>query len=126
MTDTFSSIPAPDGAHAMPSGAWVHLRDPRLLTRGDKKAIIRAGTAAENGIESGYAVGEGLLRLLIDAWSYPVAIPSENPDALDAVPAMDDPALFELIEPARVLLFPGAVTPDDHADERSPTGPSSE
>lgn len=118
---------APDGAHFMPSGHWIAMDDPKLLTRGDKKALIRTANAADiSAIDSGYAVTEGLLTKLIAAWSYPFPVPAQDAGSLDLVPGGDDGALMELIEPARLLLFPKAATPDDHADERSPTEPSGE
>lgn len=118
---------APDGAHFMPSGHWVVLRDPHELKRRDKKEIIRAANVEGiSGIDSGYEVTEGLLLRLITAWSYAFPIPAEDRTSLDEVPAGDEDPLFELLEPARGLLFPGNATPDDHADERSPTAPSDE
>lgn len=116
----------PEGAHLMPSGNWVVLSDPKALTRGDKKNLVRAADAAENDLDRGYGLTEGLLARLVTAWSYPQPLPSQDPAAMDELPGIDDAALADLIADARTLLFPGRIEPADHADERSPTGPSGE
>ena len=122
-----AAVDAAAGAHFMPSGNWVVLCDPRELKRRDKKEIIRAANAdGISAIDSGYAVTEGLMAKLVTEWSYPFPIPAEDPASLDEIPAADEGPLFELLEPARLLLFPKPVTPDDHADERSPTAHSGE
>src|SRR5579859_2246547 len=115
----------PGGAHTMPSGAWVLLWDPRTLTRGDKKELIRAAKDLD-GVELLLAIPEIILTRLISAWSYPFPIPAEDPSSIDRIPIEDDEPITDLIDEARALLFPGTATPDDHADERSPTGPSGE
>lgn len=115
----------PDGAHIMPSGNWVALSDPRHLTRGDKKNLIRAASSPDaDSLERGFNVTEGLLARLVTAWSYPHPIPAEDRESMDLLPAQDDSALMGLVEEARMLLFPPPASPDDYADERSPTEPS--
>lgn len=126
MTDTLTTVP--DGAHLMPSGNWVTLRDPRELTRGDKKQLVRqANREGLSAIDSGYEVYEQLMAKLVTGWSYPFPLPSEQTESLDAIPVEDDNAMSDLIEPARQLLFPKTeVTPDDHGDPASPSAPSSD
>lgn len=134
MTDTLDTpLPiavqpgAPDGAHFLPSGNWVVLRDARQLTRGDKKQMVKQANAdGLTAIDSGYVIYEALLAKLVTAWSYPMSLPSDDANALDGLPIEDDTPLSELVEPARLLLFPGPVTPDDHQDEKSPTEASVE
>lgn len=118
--------PVPDGAHLMPSGAWVHIRDARTLTRGDKKAIMRTAMAAGDDIDRGYGMFDAILTRLVDMWSYPHQIPACDPTAIDLLPAEDDDALTELAKDAERLLFPKPASPDDHADPASPTAPSGE
>lgn len=110
--------------HELPSGAWVQSADVKTLTRGDRREMIKlARTAsAEN---AGFATVDYLLTHLITAWSYPFPIPAEDPASLDRIPAEDDDAITELIlAPANKLLFPKPSTPDDYADETSPTAPA--
>jgi hypothetical protein len=135
MTDTLDtpayeptrSSHVPDGAHELPSGNWVMLRDPKLLTRGDKKAMVKQANAEGlTAIDSGYVIYELLAAKLITNWSYPMPLPADDPGYLDALPIEDDTPLSELIEPARQLLFPSPVSPDDHGDPRSPTEASGE
>ncbi|GAA2732326.1 hypothetical protein [Streptomyces nogalater] len=109
----------------LPSGAWVQLRDPHTLRRGDKQKALRAVHDTEGGdVGAALDLINGLLAVLIIDWSYPFPIPSEMPASLDLVPLEDDDALSEAVEPARQLLFPGKPDPKDAKDPASPTEPS--
>jgi hypothetical protein len=109
----------------LPSGAWVQLRDPHTLRRGDKQKAMRAVQDTDAGdLAQALDLINGLLTVLIIDWSYPFPIPSEAPASLDLVPLEDDDALSESVEPARVMLFPGKPDPKDAADPASPTEPS--
>jgi hypothetical protein len=109
----------------LPSGAWVQLRDPQTLRRGDKQKALRAVNDTEGGdVGAALDLINGLLAVLIIDWSYPFPVPSETPASLDLVPLEDDDALSEAVEPARVLLFPGKPDPKDAKDSASPTEPS--
>lgn len=114
----------PSGAHLMPSGNWVRLSDPHDITRGYKKALIAAVKGVDLPVEVGFIIADLLLTKLVIGWSYPFPLPSTDPAALDAIPGCDDEAISALIRPARALLFPSLVTPDDHDDPSSPTAPS--
>lgn len=131
MTDTplpIAATPgAPDGAHFLPSGNWVALRDAKQLTRGDKKQMVKqANVEGLTAIDSGYVIYEALLAKLVTAWSYALPLPADDLNGLDALPIEDDTALSELVEPARELLFPGRPDPSDHKDPTSPTEASGE
>ncbi|WP_369043511.1 hypothetical protein [Streptomyces sp. Midd1] len=110
----------------LPSGAWIELRDPNTLLRGDKKRILEAMPETENNVKLGFSIIDGLLQTLITAWSYALPIPSENPQSLELLPLGDDEQLAEAVEPARLLLFPEPVeeTPKQLEDPTSPTAPS--
>jgi hypothetical protein len=111
----------------LPSGAWVQLRDPHTLRRGDKQRAMRAVKDTEGG-ELGQALDliNGLLQVLIIDWSYPLPIPGESPASLDLVPLEDDEALSEAVESARQLFFPEKPNPKDAKDPASPTEPSAD
>jgi len=109
----------------LPSGAWVQLRDPHTLRRGDKQRALRAVKDTEGGdVGAALDLVNGLLSVLIIDWSYPFPVPAETPASLDLIPLEDDDALSEAVEPARALLFPGKPDPKDAKDEASPTEPS--
>ena len=110
----------------LPSGNWIALRDWRDLRRGDKKRAIKSVEDPENALGSTYDVLDGLLVLLVENWSYELPLPSVDPTAVERLPLKDDNALIEAIAPAARALF--AVepepTPEQVADDASPTGPS--
>ncbi|MFJ5151358.1 hypothetical protein ACIQCF_07180 [Streptomyces sp. NPDC088353] len=113
--------------HRLPSGAWVQIRDPHTLRRGDKQKALRAVKDADGGdIAAGLDLVNGLLQVLIIDWSYEFPIPSASPDSLDLIPLEDDDALTEVIEPIRAVLFPNKPDPADAKDPASPTEPSAD
>lgn len=115
-----SPIPVPEPTvHRMPSGHTVTIASPRILTRAQRHRLIE--------IEVGVPTVNALAAWLITEWSYPLPTPAADPSSLDLIPGEDDDALNELLwPPVGQLLFPKAATPDDHADETSPTAPSGE
>lgn len=115
-----SPIPVPEPTtHRLPSGHTVTIASPRILTRAQRHHLIE--------IEVGVPTVNTLAKWLITDWSYPLPTPAADPAALDMIPGEDDDALNELLwPPVGQLLFPKAASPDDHADENSPTAPSGE
>ncbi|MEU6347235.1 hypothetical protein ABZ883_40585 [Streptomyces sp. NPDC046977] len=111
---------------ALPSGAWIELRDPATLRRGDKKRIMKGVQSLDAELGVVYDLSDGLLQVLTIAWSYDLPLPSESPESLDLLPIEDDQALLDLLEPAQKLLFPQPpeATPAQRADPASPTEPS--
>lgn len=112
----------------LPSGAWVELRDPSTLLRGDKKKVMRGVEDFDRELAVIYDLTDGLLQVLVTAWSYALPLPSESPASLELLPLADDERLMEITEAARNLLFPGKAeaSPEQVADPASPTEPSGE
>jgi hypothetical protein len=111
----------------LPSGAWVQLRDPHTLRRGDKQRAMRAIRDTDTGdLSQALDLINGLLMVLVIDWSYPFPIPSETLGSLDLLPLEDDDALSEAVEPARLVLFPNKPDPKDAKDPASPTEPSAD
>lgn len=110
---------------ALPSGAWVELRDSAGLLRGDKKKIMRGMSDPENPMALAYDLTDGLLQVLVVAWSYELPLPSDSPGSLELLPIGDDERLMEITEAARNLIFPGKPEPtkEQVADPASPTEP---
>lgn len=109
----------------LPSGAWIQLKDPHTLRRGDRQKVLRAVQDPESLMASGLDMVNGLLQVLVIDWSYALPIPSESPGSLDLLPLEDDDAITEAIEPIRKMLFPEKPDPvKDAKDPASPTEPS--
>ncbi|MGW0795897.1 hypothetical protein [Streptomyces sp. NPDC002692] len=116
----------------LPSGAWVELRDPRELRRGDKKRALKMVPISEEGdltLGMPSDMADGVLAVMITAWSYDLPVPV-TPASLDHLPMEDGNAIEELdaIKAAHKLLFPDppAKTPQQVGDPMSPTAPSAE
>ncbi|MFE5140306.1 hypothetical protein ACFRDV_21960 [Streptomyces fagopyri] len=116
----------------LPSGAWVELRDPNELRRGDKKRALKMVPISEDldlSLGTQADMADGVLAVMIAAWSYDLPLPV-TPASLDHLPMEDGNALEELapIKAAHKLLFPDAPakTPEQVADPMSPTEPSAE
>ncbi|MFE5037161.1 hypothetical protein [Streptomyces sp. NPDC056683] len=110
----------------LPSGAWVQLRDPQTLRRGDKQRAMRAVQDDGGDLSQALDLINGLLRVLIIDWSYEFPIPDQTPASLDLIPLEDDDALSEAVEESRKLLFPAKPDPKDVKDAASPTAPSAD
>ena len=111
----------------LPSGAWIQLKDPHTLRRGDRQQVLRAVQDTENTMAMGLDMVNGLLKVLVIDWSYALPIPSESPASLDLLPLEDDDAITEAIEPIRKMLFPEKPDPlKDAKDPASPTEPSAD
>lgn len=109
----------------LPSGAWVQLRDPKTLRRGDKKRALAAVTGDTDKLMAmAYGMADGLLAVLVIGWSYPLPIPSESMESLDLLPIEDDEALMKAIEPARALIFPEPANPTDPKQVKDPASPT--
>lgn len=115
--------------HALPSGAWIELRDWRELRRGDKQDVMSGIKDPDNMMSMMFGATNGLLTLLTVNWSYQFPIPSLAPESLRLLPLDDDDALTALMQPAFRALFPGKPDQGDEAqrkDPQSPTEPSAE
>ncbi len=109
----------------LPSGAWIQLRDPHTLRRGDRQKALRAVKDMDHDMAVGLDMVNGLLQVLVIDWSYALPLPGESPDSLDLLPLEDDDAITEAIEPIRKMLFPEKPDPvKDAKDPASPTEPS--
>lgn len=130
--------------HALPSGGWVDLMDIGEIRADHRKQAAAAAAAAMtfdgdgkvgdfNGaaaVTAGFDAGEAVARAMVVAWELPylqhAPLPSTQPALLGQLTLDDYDALLELVEPARLRMFPKPVTPDDHADKSSPSTPVSD
>ncbi|MCX5285694.1 hypothetical protein [Streptomyces sp. NBC_00198] len=116
----------------LPSGAWVELRDPTTLRRGDKKRALKLVPVSEDeGLSLGmqHEMADGILAIMITGWSYELPLPP-TAASLDLLPIEDGEALEQntTLVAAHKLLYPERVekTPEAVADPASPTEPSAE
>lgn len=116
----------------LPSGAWVELRDPSTLRRGDKKRALHMVPFDEDGALSlgmQHEMADGVLAIMITAWSYELPLPP-TAASLDLLPIGDGDELeqHDALVAAHKLLYPERVekTPEAVADPASPTEPSAD
>ncbi|MEV5472737.1 hypothetical protein ACIRH0_04170 [Streptomyces sp. NPDC093675] len=114
----------------LPSGAWVELRDPATLRRGDKKTALRMVPISEDAeltLATQLEMSDGVFAVMITGWSYDLPLPV-TAASLELLPMEDGAALEEhpSIEAAHKLIFPEQAkkTPEQLADPASPTEPS--
>lgn len=129
----------------LPSGGWVALRDPKTLTRGQRKPLDRArqrlglarnlievlegrqpaGDLADSDVGLLEGIMESVAFVLIDEWSFD-SPPSVA--AFDDLSPQDYEALIEAVTPHRATLIPD-FEPGPREDEQgreNPTGLSPE
>lgn len=113
----------------LPSGGWIQLRDlDTLKSRHRNYVSSKIPMDREMGPLDVVAMQYALSEVMIEAWELPylpdAPLPSEHPEALEELSVRDENKLHEALEPALGLINPRLVTPDDHKDPDSPTGPA--
>jgi len=120
----------------LPSGVWADLLAPDKLKAKHQRAVMRAITSRDQR-EGGYAVDltDGVIAILVQDWNATgddgevLPIPGEHIDSLDELDLEDYETLLGheyVVQVAQRLMQLRAerVSPDDHGDAASPTGPS--
>ena len=106
----------------LPSGATVKLRDPSTLKVGDRKRVIKATDKQEGDLSKAMALGDALIAMLIEEWSFNTIIPSIKIENLDDLSMADYDALTEACKDAQGYLFPTlADTEDNSKDPKAPS-----
>jgi len=106
----------------LPSGNTVKLRDPSTLKVGDRKKVIRATDKQDGDLSKAMALGDALIAMLIEDWSFKMIIPSIKMDNLDELSMSDYDALTEATKDAQGYLFPSLADTDENA--KDPKAPS--
>jgi hypothetical protein len=106
----------------LPSGNTVTLRDPSTLKVGDRKKVIKATDKQEGDLSKAMALGDSLIAMLIEAWSFDLIIPSIRIETLDELSMTDYDALTEATKEAQGYLFPSLADTDENA--KNPKAPS--
>jgi hypothetical protein len=66
----------------LPSGATVTLKDPSLLRVKDRKRVLRSADVEGGDLSKALALGDALIAMLIEDWSFEFLIPALKIDNL--------------------------------------------
>jgi hypothetical protein len=111
----------------LPSGATVKLKDPSLLRVKDRKKVMRAGDNLQGDLSKALALGDAIIAMLVEEWSFDLIIPSVKLETLDELEIADYDALVEATADAQKALFPNlAKTNDSEADPKAITAVSND
>ncbi|MEV7034638.1 hypothetical protein AB0N99_30955 [Streptomyces sp. NPDC093272] len=118
----------PDRQPLATPGSWVQIRDPQTLKSGDLRLVQRAMQRDGSSGEFALSVVDALAVVAVEAWSLQLPVPSQDTKVLDLMEISDYRQLDRLLVPVQDVLFPDEVeeTPEQVADEASPTEPSAE
>ena len=106
----------------LPSGAKVKLKDPSLLRVKDRKKVMKAGDNETGELAKALALGDAVVAMLVEEWSFDLIIPSVKIDSLDELEVKDYDALVEATQDAQKALFPSlAKTEANEADPKADT-----
>jgi hypothetical protein len=106
----------------LPSGNTVSLKDLSSLKVGDRKRVIKATDKQEGDLSKAMALGDALIAMMIEEWSFDLILPSVRLESLDELTMADYDALTEATKGAQNSLFPSlSDTPANEADPKAPS-----
>jgi len=106
----------------LPSGATVTLKDPSLLRVKDRKRVLRSSEIEGGELTKALALGDALIAMLIEEWSFTFPIPVTQLDSLDELEMRDYDFLVEETKEAQGYLFPTLVqTVENETNPKVPT-----
>jgi hypothetical protein len=109
----------------LPSGATVTLKDPQNLRVKDRKRVLKSAETEGGDLSRALALGDALIAMLVEDWSFDLLIPAVKIDNLDELEMKDYDALVEETKDAQKYLFPNlADTDDNEADPKALTADS--
>jgi hypothetical protein len=109
----------------LPSGASVTLKDPQMLRVKDRKKVLKSAEVEGGDLSKALALGDALISMLIEDWSFDLVIPSVKTDTLDELTMADYDALVEHTKEAQKYLFPSiAETEETEKDPKADTANS--
>jgi hypothetical protein len=111
----------------LPSGATVTLKDPTMLRVKDRKRVLKSAEVEGGDLSKALALGDALISMLIEDWSFDLVIPSVKTDTLDELTMADYDALVEHTKEAQKYLFPSiAETEENEKDPKADTANSND
>ncbi len=106
----------------LPSGATVVLKDPSLLRVKDRKKVIQASDSTEGELARALVLGDALIAMLVESWSFDLIPPAIKLESLDELEIPDYDALVEATKDAQAKLFPSvAKTIENEKDPKADT-----
>ena len=109
----------------LPSGATVTLKDPSLLRVKDRKRLFKSAEIEGGDLSRALALGDALIAMLVEDWSFDLIIPSIKIENLDELEMKDYDALVDETKEAQKFLFPNlAETVENEQDPKAPTANS--
>jgi len=105
----------------LPSGATAVFRDPSELKIKDRKKIIKASESETGEMSKATALGEAIVAIMVEEWSFDLIIPSVVPESLGELKPEDYDTLVAATQEVTPYLFPKlADTPENAKDADSP------
>ena len=106
----------------LPSGATVKFKDPSLLRVKDRKKVMKAADAETGDLGKALALGESIIAMLVEEWSFDLLIPSLKIESIEELEMADYDALVEATADANKVLFPSLAKNDkNEADPKAIT-----
>jgi hypothetical protein len=101
----------------LPSGATVTLKDPSLLRVKDRKRVLRSTEVEGGDLTKALVLGDALIAMLIEDWSFDLVIPAIKIDSLDELEMKDYDFLVEETKEAQKFLFPNLAETEETAQD---------
>jgi len=95
------------------SGATVTLKDPSELKVKDRKALMLASNS-DSQAERSIAIGDALLKIIIEDWSFNLLIPSVRAESIDELDIPDYLELMKHTGEMTEIIFPDFRDTDDN------------
>lgn len=109
----------------LPSGETVTLKDPKQLRVKDRKKVILTTDETTGDLSKAIVLGEAILAMIIEDWSFDLVIPSVKLDSLGELTMADYDFLVEQTKEAQKALFPTLTETETSAnDPKATTGDS--
>jgi hypothetical protein len=105
----------------LPSGATVTLKDPSTLRVKDRKRVLRSSEIEGGDMTKALALGDALVAMLVEDWSFDLIIPSVKIESLDELTMTDYDALVEETKDAQKFLFPSLADTEGNQDDPKAT-----
>lgn len=110
-------VPITGARQALPSGAWVEIRDPMEITHGQWTDTIKA-------LPDTATLDDLAMAVSIAAWSYDLPVPTaESTESIRDIPQADASALGATLIPVLRMLHPD-FSASLASDPESPSEPS--
>lgn len=97
----------------LPSGATVTIKEGSELRVKDRNVMMRAN-AIENKAERGIALGNAMLAVVIEDWSFDFIIPSVKEDSIEKLSIPDYLSLMKQTEDLTKEIFPEVADTDEN------------